>query len=73
LVALVEQHVSLLKSYDHLKKLHADMQKAEKVWRNADSRVVQLNKQLSELKKSKEYRASFCKYCGAHKSHWRRD
>jgi exonuclease SbcC len=73
LVALVEQHVSLLEDHNNLKKLYADMQRAEKTWRNADSRVVQLNKQLSELKKSKEYQTSFCRYCGAHKSHWRKD
>jgi chromosome segregation ATPase len=73
LVALVEQHVSLLKSYDHLKQLRDSMQNAEKAWRNADSRAENASQRLSELKKSKEYQTSFCRYCGAHKSHWRRD
>jgi exonuclease SbcC len=73
LKSLVEKHVSLSKSYDYLKKLYADMQRAEKAWRNANRLGENASKRLSDIKKSKEYQASFCRYCGAHKSNWRRD
>jgi len=73
LKSLVEKHVSLLEDHDKLKKLRDDMQRAEKMWQNANRLGENASQRLSELKKSKEYLTSFCRYCGAHKSHWRRD
>jgi len=70
---LVEKQSSLLDSHDNLKRLRIDMQRAEETWRNANERGSRALKRLSDIKKSKEYLTSFCKYCGAHKSSWRRD
>jgi exonuclease SbcC len=70
---LMEKHVSLLKSYENLKQLRNSLQKVEKAWQNANRLGENASKRLSELKKSKEYLTSFCKYCGAHKNHWRKD
>lgn len=73
LAALVEKRVSLLASLNELKKICADMQRAEVARNTADSLTKKLNLKLLTIKKSKEYLESFCRYCGAHKSHWRRD
>jgi predicted DNA-binding protein len=73
LAALVEKRVSLLKDYNKLIKLYADMQRAEEAWQNANRLGENASQRLSDIKKSKEYLTQFCKYCGAHKSNWRRD
>jgi len=73
LVALVEQHVSLSESYENLKQLRDSLQRAEKTWQNANRLGENASQRLSEIKKSKEYLTQFCRYCGAHQSHWRKD
>lgn len=69
LKSLVEKYVSLLESSKAFKKLYADMQRAETSLSHADSLLLQLNNKRSEL--LKKHNKEFCKYCGAHQSHWR--
>jgi hypothetical protein len=64
---LVEKRVSLLGAFNDLRKLCADMQRAEEEWQNANRLGENASKRLSDIVKSKEYRTSFCRYCGAHK------
>ena len=70
---LEEKRSSLSRSLIQFKKLYVDMQDAEKAWQNANRLGENAYKRLTEIKKSKEYMTSFCRYCGAHKSNWRKD
>jgi len=70
---LVEKRVSLLVAYRKLEKMYADIKRAETSLSRSDRLVLQLNDKLLTIKKSKEYIQSFCRYCGAHKDHWRTD
>jgi DNA repair exonuclease SbcCD ATPase subunit len=72
LMELVGKRRSLLKDHTQLKKLLSDYREIEKSWQNADSLINQLIKRQDDIKNSKEYQQSFCKYCGAHKNHWRK-
>ncbi len=71
LKSLVEKYVSLLKSSTDFKKLYADMHRAETSLSQADSLLLHLNERKQQIINSKEYQSQFCKYCGAHQSHWR--
>ena len=68
---LMDDRKGLLGTLYQLKKLYDDLQYAEKTRLTLDRHVGQLiNKRFELLKK---HQHEFCRYCGAHQSHWRKD
>lgn len=73
IMRLVERRSFLAVSLNELKKLYADLIEAKKVWHHADSQMDHASERQEQIENSTEYRSQFCRYCGSHQSHWRKE
>jgi DNA repair exonuclease SbcCD ATPase subunit len=71
LLQLIEEQSQLQSSSSKLSSAYASMQQQEIVRETSAQRVKTREKRIAEL--LKQHADEFCRYCGAHLSHWRKE
>jgi len=73
LFQLIKEHAKLQSSHDKLKSTYDRITEAKIIRSRSDASLKSAVKSRDKLLNSTNYKKMFCKHCGAHSDHWRKE